>query len=135
MPPSKVLLIKTNNSNRRSKYLKHVRRPWHNFTNSAQGVNFKKLGHFINTNILEKQQKRYIFLEFTPYDVLVKLSLFRHYPILLGTICNYLSYTLIVQVNQSRSIYCIGLGQVRFENIRPSKKYYTLIFDSGNTVP
>ena len=45
-----------------------------NFTNSVQGLNFKKLGRFINNNILEIQQIWSSFLEFTPCDKLVKLS-------------------------------------------------------------
>ena len=44
-------------------------------TNSAQGVNFKKLGHFVTDDILQNLSKRSSFLEFMPYAALVKLSL------------------------------------------------------------
>ena len=55
--------------------MKYTRkRQWSNFTNSAQGVNFKKLDHFIIDNVFESKQKRSSFLEFTPCAELVKLS-------------------------------------------------------------
>ena len=36
------------------------------FHHLAQGVNFKKLGHFINNNILKNKQKWFSLLEFKP---------------------------------------------------------------------
>ena len=47
---------------------------WVNFTNTVQGMNFKKLGHFIKNNILANDQKRSSFLELTPCAELVNLS-------------------------------------------------------------
>ena len=48
--------------------------PWLNFTNLAQGVNFKKLGSFVIDGRLANRIKHSSFLEFTPCTELVKLN-------------------------------------------------------------
>ena len=45
-----------------------------NFTNLVQVENFRKLGHFINEDILQTLINRSRFLEFIPCTELVKLS-------------------------------------------------------------